>query len=95
MPQLTSPGLPATSLRTVTCRTRPSSYPGEPVGIDSYNREPPKMRDERAISVVRDVLAGDQDGQPRRARRMFCHVAPIRIMLKIAGLLPRRPHLPK
>jgi hypothetical protein len=51
------------------------------------------MRD--ALSAVRDVLAGDQDGRPRRARTdVLSRRADLHAMLRIAGLLPRRPHLP-
>jgi hypothetical protein len=43
----------------------------------------------------RDVLAGGQDSRPGRARTdvLSRHADP-HAMLKIAGLPPRRPHLP-
>jgi hypothetical protein len=42
--------------------------------------------------AVRDILAGDQDGRPRRARTDVLSRRDPHAMLKIAGLLPRRPH---
>ena len=47
------------------------------------------------VPAVRDVLAGGQDSRPGRARTdiLSRHADP-HAMLKIAGLPPRRPHLP-
>jgi hypothetical protein len=47
-----------------------------------------------AGTAVRDVLASDQDGRRRRARRdvLSCHADPY-AMLKIAGLLPRHAEM--
>jgi hypothetical protein len=53
------------------------------------------MRGWATYPPVRDVLVGDQDGRPRRARTdVLSRCADRHAMHKIAGLLPRRPHLP-
>jgi hypothetical protein len=50
---------------------------------------------EAHTAVVLDVLAGGQDRHPRRARTdVLSRPADPHAMLKIANLLPRRPHLP-